>query len=152
MGAKIHDQVLLDVATGASGTQGPYPIATATFQSKAINLEEFRRLSVTVNFGGSHTGIFQVQGTDELGSAYGTPNNMGAGPQPGQNAQTGALYWNVIPSGTALVTNATQSMLLSFTDVGPSWIRFIYNQNTSAVPSAAVGSGTISLFFTGKNQ
>jgi hypothetical protein len=127
------------------------PIATGTFTTQAINMEERRRLSLTLNFGGGHTGILLIQGTDETAGCQGTPNRQLVGPQPGTNGSTGALYWNTIPSGIMNVTNSTTSVLLSFTDVGTSWVRLNYNGNSVSIPSLAVGSGTISVFVTGKN-
>ena len=122
-------------------------IATGTFTTQALNMEERRRLSVTVNFGGGYTGTLLVQGTDEITRQSGTSSNPFSGPQPGTCQATGALYWNTIPSGTCLVTNSTQSVLLSFTDVGPAFVRLVFNNGIVA----PIGSGTISVFVTGKN-
>jgi hypothetical protein len=147
----LRSQITLDSPTGASGTSAPYPIATATFQSRAILMEDRKRLSVTINFAGGHTGILQVQGTDELGNCNGTANNPNVGMQPGSNTQTGALFWSQIPSGIVNVTNSTQTVLLSLTEVGTAWIRLAYNAATTSIPSLAVGSGTISAFITAKH-
>lgn len=134
-----------------TGSDPSVPIATGSWTTKALDIEERRRVNFTINFGGGHTGTLLIQGTDEISQCNGCPGNPGAGSQPGTNGLTGALYWNTVPSGTVLITNSTQSIMISLVDVGPAFIRLAYNAQSVAVPSLAVGSGVISAFYTAKN-
>lgn len=133
-------------------------IGTGIFQTKAIDMSERRRLSITAGFGGGFTGTLLVEGTDELGNcsiagggilaATGASIAMaGAGAQPGVNGMSGAKYWSTIPSGTIAVTNSTQGFIVQFNDVNCRWLRLNFNKNVVT----AIGSGTIELFVTAKN-
>jgi hypothetical protein len=129
-------------------------IATGIFQTKAIDMSERRRLSLTASFGGGFTGTLLIEGTDELGNcsvAVGTGAGVamaGAGAQPGINGVSGAKYWTALPSGTVLVTNSTTSLQTQLNDVNCRWIRVSFNKGVTT----AIGSGTIELFITAKNQ
>lgn len=152
----INDQLFLNDGRGRA-----VAIATGTFHTKAIDMSERRRLSVTANFAGGFTGIFLVQGTDEVGNCSLGADVLaatgacvawvGAGQQPGQNGYSGAKYWNTIPSGALAITNATNSVLLSFTEVSSRWIRLVFNDGITTAIGSAVGSGSIELFITAKN-
>ena len=153
------------------GLGNPLPIQTGTWVSKAYDMDEQRRLSVTLGVwgstasgtltqtGGGFTGLFIVQGTDELGQCMGftgTPQ-MAAGQQPGQNGSTGALFWQNVQSGTIGITPTTTSLFLQFTDFGFHWCRFVFNANTNGTyvagnsPSGAGGTGTMLVYFTSKS-
>lgn len=149
-----NDQLFLNDGTGKLS-----PIATGIYQSKAIDMSERRRLSITAGFNGGFTGTLLVEGTDELGNcAMGGAESIlratgasiawaGAGAQPGQNGMSGAKYWNALPSGTVNITNATNSVLVTLNDVNCRWIRVNFNKGVTV----AIGSGTIELFVTAKN-
>lgn len=153
------------------GAGGQLPIQTGTWVTKAIDMMEQRRLSITLGVQGStasgtvvpgsggFTGILSVQGTDEIANCMGSTGTQqaGAGAQPGQNGFTGALYWNNIQSGTIGITPSTTSIQLIFNDFGPRWVRVVFNSTTagvysaSNVPSGAGGTGTMQLFYTSKS-
>lgn len=142
------DSILLN-----DGFGNLYPIATGTFASKAIDMSERRRISLTGSFAGGYTGILSVQGTDEVPNCIivqGTGPSVawaGAGAQPGQNGYTGALYWQNLPSGSVNVTNSTSAFQLQLTDVGVRFVRLVFNQGVVA----PIGSGTIQIFLTAKH-
>lgn len=154
----IHNELFLNDGTGIH-----LPIATGTFITRAINVDEHRRLSLTIgmlssatgaDLMGGFTGTLLIQGTDEIGrcnGVTGTPQ-AGAGSQPGQNGFTGALFWQTIPSGSIAINNATNKLLLSFTDVGVAYVRVALNISASgtALPNSAA-SGAMKLFLTAKN-
>lgn len=167
----LHDQVFLNDGSGS-----PLPIQTGTWVSKAFNIEEKRRLSVTLgirgqsgitqglsgfaatgSFGapGGFTGQMLVQGTNEISKCYGVPGTPWAGnlPQPGENGYTGARYWNTLASGTINIDNTVSSLLVDFTDVGVSYIRLVFNQSgTGATATGTLGgSGTMDVYLTAKN-
>lgn len=145
------------------GTGQPLPIQTGTFVTRAISVDEHRRLSLTIGIGsstgavadvGGFTGILQVQGTDEMANAPGATGTPWAAafPQPGNNGYTGALFWNTIPSGSIAITNATNSMLVSLTDVNCAFVRLAFNRSaTGALPNSAA-SGTMYVYLTGKHS
>lgn len=159
----VQNQLLLN-----DGLGNKLPIQTGTWVSGAINIEEQRRLSITIGVqsatgaagdAGGFTGTLLVQGTDELancGGATGTPE-AGNNRRPGSNSQTGALFWQTIPSGTAAITSATSKLLLSFTDVGVNFVRVCFNAtgwaaaNGSTTTGCLGGSGTMQVFLTAKN-
>lgn len=158
-------QVLLN-----DGNGNRLPIQTGTWISPAYDILEARRLSLTIAVngstgvpGGGFSGALLVQGTNELpqmsidkvGSGAGVAW-AAAGPQPGANAYTGALYWNTIPSGTIAIgpiLNSGNSMEVDFTDVCPRFIRLAFNQSaTGSIPVAgAGGSGTMYVTLTTKS-
>ncbi len=137
-------------------------ISTGTFVTQAVNIEEHRRLSLTVGIAGStgpsdtggFTGILQVQGTNELGQRAGMTGTVEEGTlyKPGINGFTGARYWNTLASGTFNIDNTTQSLLISFTDVGAAYVRVAFNITSANVPATtAIGSGTMNIYLTAKN-
>lgn len=146
----LHQQLWLNNGAGFN-----LPIQTGTFVTAALNMEERRRLSLTIGIVGGFTGTLQVQGTDEIANASPATGTPWAGvyQQPGQNGYTGGLWWSAIPSGTVSITNATNQLLLSFTDIGPAFVRLAFN--VSATGSTATGSlggsGTMQIFCTAKN-
>jgi hypothetical protein len=140
-------------------------IATGSWATQAYNIGEARRLSFTVgilgtgslpltttNGGntGGFTGIFQVQGTNEISRSYGgtgTPQ-AAAGAQPGENGWTGALFWNTLANGTVNVSQSITSFQLDFSDIGCTWIRLIFNQGNAVGTSG--GSGVMKIYLTTK--
>jgi hypothetical protein len=140
------------------GTGQKLLIQTGTFVTSAVNVDEHRRLSLTIGIMsatgaigdvGGFTGTFLVQGTDELAQSNGATGTQEAGntSRPGKNGFTGALFWTTLPGGTQNITASTTSVLLSFTDVGTSFIRVVFNQGITS----PIGSGTIRIFVSGKN-
>lgn len=145
-------------------------IQTGTWVSSAINVDEHRRVSITVGIGsatgaagdsGGFTGTFSVQGTDELAQCNGATGTQEAGntSRPGINGFSGARFWTILASGSTNITNATSSVLLQFTDVGAAFIRCVFNAGTTGAPTplnAGVtgslgGSGTMFVYLTAKN-
>jgi hypothetical protein len=164
--SSTFDQVFL-----SDGKGGQLPIQTGTWISKSFDVKERRRLSMTVGVqgstasgtivqnGGGFTGTLLVQGTNEIGNCNGYTGTPNAGvPQvPGQNGQTGALFWNTLAGGTINITTATTSLLIDFTDLGCAYIRFAFNIASSGnavvagnVPSGAGGTGTMFVTYTAK--
>lgn len=156
----IHNQIFLN-----DGAGNKVPISTGTWISSAINVEEQRRLSITLGVTsatgaigdiGGFTGVLQVQGTDELAQcngATGTPES-GNTSRPGVNGFSGALFWNTLPSGSFNITTGTQSLQIQFTDVGVAFIRLVFNQSATGTLQAggvSLGSGTMRVFVTAKN-
>jgi len=157
----IRNQLFLN-----DGAGNPLPIATGTFVTKAINIDEHRRLSLTIGvhgptgpLGGGFTGLMLVQGTNELAKCFGSTGTpqAGAGSQPGDNGYTGARYWNTIPSGAIAIgptLSNGNSMQVDFTDVGCAFVRVVFNYTASGpiigVPGSG-GSGIMDLFLTAKN-
>lgn len=147
------------------GLGNKLPIQTGTFATKAINVDEHRRLSLTIGVssatgvigagGGGFTGILEVQGTDELAQCAGATGTQEAGDssRPGVNGFTGAVFWQTIPSGTVAVTNATNKMLLQFNEVNCAFVRVVFNRSATGptVTGTLGGSGTMSIFLTAKN-
>ena len=129
-------------------------IATGIFATKAVDMSERRRLSLTAGFGGGYTGTLLIEGTDELGScsvAQGTGAGVpmaGAGSQPGTNGVTGAKYWTALPSGTINITNSTTNLQVQLNDLNCRWVRISFNKNVAA----GIGSGVIELFITAKGE
>lgn len=154
----IHNQILLN-----DGAGNKLAIQTGTWISPAINIDDHRRLSFTIGVGsatgaagdtGGFTGTLQVQGTNELGNAAGATGSPWAfaGQQPGVNGSTGGLFWQNLASGTTTLTSSTTAILLSFTDVGPSWVRIGFNLDSNSNRIAtAIGSGTMYVWVTAKN-
>lgn len=162
----IRNQIYLDSAynTG-SGMAGPQPIATATWFGPPINIDEHRRVNITVAIGpstgaspdcGGFTGNFAIQGTDEIANSNIASGAQYAGLRQPGNGPSGAVAWQTIPSGTFAVTNTTQKFYLSFTDVGFAYIRPVFNV-TGGVTGAyapnplSQGSGTWNMWLTAKN-
>lgn len=155
----IRQQLFINDGTGQK-----LAIQTGTFVTNAVNVDEHRRVSLTIGITsatgaaadlGGFTGTLLVQGTDELAQCYGqtgTPE-AGNGSRPGTNGFTGALFWNTIPSGSVAITTNMQSLLLSFTDVGPAFVRVAFNRSaTGPLPNATgCASGTMAIFLTAKN-
>ena len=155
----LFGQVFLNDGKGNS-----VQIQTGTWVSKAYDMSEKRRFSVTIGitgatgttangvgvaFTGGFTGTLYIQGTDEIQECTGytgTPQ-AGAGPQPGKNGVTGALFWTTVPSGAIAITNSTTAQIVSLTDVGPHFLRLAFNPGVAT----AIGSGTMNIFVTGKN-
>lgn len=158
--SSIRNQILLN-----DGLGNKLPIQTGTWVSSAINIDEHRRLSVTLGVqsatgaagdAGGFTGILLVQGTDELAQNNGCTGTQEAGntSRPGLNGFTGALWWQTIPSGTVAITNATNRLLLSFTDVGVGFVRLAFNVTATGTLAPGVGqggSGTMQVYVTAKN-
>ncbi len=158
----LHEQLFIN-----DGLGNPLPIQTGTFVTKAINMEERRRLNITIGIQGStgyglgtgmvggFTGMLLVQGTDELQGNLGPTGTAWANApaQPGINGFTGALFWQTIPSGAIAITNATNQLLVQLTDVGPSYIRLAFNMSATGtlVSGTSGGSGTMQLFVSGKH-
>ena len=155
----VRNQLLLN-----DGSGNRLPIQTGTFVTSAVNIIEQRRVSITVGLGsstgavgdaGGFTGVLLVQGTNELAQTNGGTGTQEAGQtnRPGTNGYTGAVYWQTIVSGTINITNATNALLLDYTDVGPAFIRVAFN--VSATGSTATGtlggSGTMKVFLTAKS-
>ncbi len=149
------------------GLGNKLPIQTGTWVSSAINIDEHRRVSITLGIGsatgaagdtGGFTGTLTVQGTDELAQCNGATGTQEAGNtnRPGTNGFTGARFWTVLASGTFNVTAATASLLLQFTDVGVAFIRLAFNASTAGTPNTGAtgslgGSGTMYAYLTAKN-
>lgn len=147
------------------GLGNKLPIATATWVTNAVNIDEHRRISFTVAITsatgaspdyGAYTGVMLVQGTNELGQCNGATGTQEAGNtnRPGINGFTGARFWQTLPSGTIPITNSVTVMTgMDFTDVGFAYIRLAFNRSaTGALPSAsACGSGTWNVYLTAKN-
>lgn len=158
--SSIRNQILLN-----DGLGNKLPIQTGTWVSSAINIDEHRRLSVTLGVqsatgaagdAGGFTGILLVQGTDELAQNNGCTGTQEAGntSRPGLNGFTGALWWQTIPSGAVAITNATNRLLLSFTDVGVGFVRLAFNVTATGTLAPGVGqggSGTMQVYVTAKN-
>lgn len=158
--ATIRNQFFLN-----DGAGNRVPIATGSWVTSAVCVDEARRLSLTVGITsatgavgdvGGYTGTLLVQGTDELAQQYGITGYAEAGYQsrPGIPNGTGAArFWNTIPSGTFPVNQATQQFALSFTDVGFAFIRLAFNMSgTGAMPSSSgCGSGVWNVYMTAKN-
>lgn len=156
--ATTNSQLFLNDGTGKH-----IAVATSTWKTKAIDMSETRRLSVTAAFQGGFTGTLVVEGTDEPGEcSVGGVGNVsiptgnavdiaGAGVQPGKNGVSGALYWTPVQSGTVSVTNSTQLVQIGMNDVNHRWIRITFNKGLGlAAVGSAVGSG-VQLFITCKN-
>lgn len=162
MKSVVFGQILLPgVSTGPGIVQ--LPIQTGTWISRAYNIEDQRRVSVTLGIQsatgapgdvGGFTGTFQFQGTDELPGSWGATGTpwWSAGPQPGFNGYTGALFWNTLPSGSFNITNATNSQLMTITEVSTRWVRFVFNQSATGTTATGTlgGSGTMNVYFTSK--
>jgi hypothetical protein len=169
----IRNQIFLDSAGQGTGNyQYPSPIQTGTWIGPPINIDEHRRVSITVAITqatgvqtgtayadcGGYTGTLVIQGTDELaqgnfasGSPYYGARTPGVGP-------SGGIAWQTIPSGTYAVTKASQVFSLNFTDVGFAYIRPAFNVTGGVTgvfaPSATGclgGSGTWNVWVTGKS-
>lgn len=152
--ATTNDQLFINDGLGQL-----LPIATGIFQTKAVDMSERRRLSLTANFSSGYTGTLLIEGTDEIGNCeMGGKGGIvlatgasiawaGAGPQPGNNGMSGAKYWLPIPSGTVAITNTTGVIQVMVNDVNCRWIRLNFNKGVVA----AIGSGPIELFITAKN-
>jgi hypothetical protein len=150
----IRNQIYLD--------SSQQPIQTGTWFGPPINIDEHRRVNLTVAVGsstgansdcGGFTGTLIVQGTDELA----THNGVSGQPYYGVRSPSG-IGWQTIPSGTFAVTKATQVFSLSFTDVGFAYIRPCFNVTggvTGALAPSATGclggSGTMNIWLTGKH-
>jgi hypothetical protein len=149
----IRNQIYLD--------SNQQPIQTGTWFGPPINIDEHRRVNFTVAIGsttgaandaGGFTGTLVIQGTDELF----TNNGVSGQPYYGMRAPSG-VGWQTIPSGTFAVTKATQVFSLSFTDVGFSTIRPVFNMTggvTGAyapIGTGSCGSGTWNMWLTAKN-
>lgn len=160
--SSFHSQLFINDGAGNN-----LPIQTGTFVTSAINMEERRRLSLTVGilqstgYGlglgtpGGFTGTLSIQGTNEVSEALapsGTPWAY-AQSQPGTNGYTGAIFWNTLAGGAVNITNATNSLQIDFTDIGCAYVRVGFN--VSATGSTATGtlggSGTMYLFATSKH-
>lgn len=141
-------------------------ISTGTWVTNAVNIDEHKRLSLTIGIEGStgaspdlggFTGTLLVQGTDELGQCNGQTGTQEAGNtnRPGVNGFTGARYWNTIPSGSIGWDLSKRSMLLSFTEVGAAYVRVAFNVSATGPLAIATGtlggSGTWNVFLTAKN-
>ena len=155
------------------------PIGTGAFSTAAVNIQDQRRLSLTIGMGGSvptnstvpgplgytgsnptgtlaggFTGVLLIQTTNELGQSAGWTGTAAAGSpqQPGVNGWTGARFWNTIsPSGTVNITNATTQLQIDFTDIGAAWLRVVFNQpNPVNIQTGAGGSGTMQLYMNAK--
>lgn len=154
----VHQQLLLNDGQGRK-----LPISTGTWVTNSVSVGEQRRLSLTIGMGsatgaigdiGGFTGTLVVQGTNELPQMNGATGTQEAGnfARPGINGFTGARFWNTLASGTFNITNATQSLLIQFTDLGPAFIRVGFNLTSNNVPATtAIGSGTMFVFITAKN-
>jgi hypothetical protein len=154
----VRNQLLLNDGTGKK-----LPIQTGTWATNAVNIDEHRRLSLTIGITsatgaagdtGGYTGTLVVQGTNELGQCNGATGTQEAGNtnRPGINGFTGARFWNTLASGTFNIDNTTQSLLIQFTDVGVAYVRVGFNLTTNNVPATtAVGSGTFHVYLTAKN-
>ena len=155
----IRNQLLIN-----DGLGNKLPISTGTWVTNAVNIDEHRRLSLTIGVTsatgaigdiGGWTGTLLVQGTDELGQNNGATGTQEAGNtnRPGINGFTGARFWNTIPSGSVAINNGTQSILLSFSDVGCAYVRVAFNVSaTGPLPNATnCGSGTFNVYLTAKN-
>jgi hypothetical protein len=153
---KMMGSWLLDPIPGApSGTSTRVAFATGTWFSPWVNIDEQRRLNVTIGIGsatgavgdiGGMTGVLVVQGTDEIANCYGgtgTPD-AGMGSRPGQNGYTGALFSQQLQ--TARVNNTTTSIGITFTDIGTAFVRLAFNPG---IPTA-IGSGSMFVHLTGK--
>ncbi len=152
-----NDQLLLNDGRGRLS-----PIATGVFQTKAIDMSERSRLSISGTFAGGFTGFLRVEGTDETGTCAIDGNAIllptgasiawaGAGSQPGTNGMSGAKYWSTIPSGVIAVNNTTNKFIVQFNDINSRWIRLNFNSGIANAIGSAVGTGAIELFITAKN-
>jgi hypothetical protein len=155
----IRNQIYLD--------SNQQPIGTGTWVGPPINIDEHRRVNITVAIGsstgaspdaGGFTGTFVVQGTDELANGSFASGAPYFGIRTPGNGPSGGVAWQTIPSGTFAVTNAIQKFYMSFTDVGFAYIRPAFNVtggNTGAfAPSASGslgGSGLWNMWLTAKN-
>lgn len=155
----VRNQLFLN-----DGLGNKLAIGTGTFVTNAVNIDEHRRLSLTIGIGsatgaagdvGGFTGVLLVQGTDELAQCNGATGTQEAGnlSRPGVNGFTGALFWQTIPSGTINITKATNQLLLSFSDVGVAFVRVALNVSATGPTATGTlgGSGTMSIFLTAKN-
>ena len=134
------------------------PISTGTWVTPAVNIDEHRRISVTLGIGsatgavgdfGGFTGVLSVQGTNELAQCNGMTGTPEAGntSRPGLNGFTGALYWVDLPGGQYNVDNTTKAVLLDVNELGVAFVRVVFNPG---IP-VAIGSGTMNVFLTAKN-
>ena len=156
----VRNQILLN-----DGLGNGLPIQTGTWISRAINIDEHRRLSITLGIGsatgaagdlGGFTGQLFVQGTDELAQcngATGTPEAGGTS-RPGINSATGGRYWNTLASGIFNINNTTSSIQIQFTDGGVAFVRLAFNATGwyQAGPAVSWGSGTMNVYVTAKNS
>lgn len=162
--SSIRQQLFINDGTGQK-----LAIATSTWVTNAVNIDEHRRLSLTIGVGsatgaaadiGGFTGTLLVQGTDELAQCYGQTGTQeaGNGSRPGTNGFTGARFWQTIPSGTVNITNTSgqpgNAILLSFTDVGVAFVRVAFNVSPTGpyANATACGSGTFNVFLTAKSS
>jgi hypothetical protein len=155
----IQNQLFINDGTGQK-----LPIATSSWVTSWVNIQEQRRLSITLGIQsatgaagdvGGYTGYLYVQGTDELplrNGATGTPD-AGNTQLPGANSATGALFAQTIPSGIVAITTGNNRLLLSFTDVGTAFVRLAFNMTATgaSVGSSGCGSGTWNVYLTAKN-
>lgn len=152
-----NDQLFINDGRGVA-----LPIATGVFQTKAIDMSERRRLSVTADFTGGFTGTLVVEGTDEIGNCSISGDSIlrptgasiawaGAGSQPGSNGMSGAKYWTPVPSGTVGITNSTTFIQFQMNEVNTRWIRLNFNKGITSAIGSAVGTGAIALFITAKS-
>jgi len=155
----VRNQLFLNDGTGVK-----LPVSTGTFVTSAVNVDEHRRLSLTIGITGStgpsdsggFTGTLVVQGTNELGQCNGATGTQEAGNtnRPGINGFTGARFWSNLASGSFNIDNTTKSLLIQFTDVGAAYVRVGFNVTSNNVPApvgSAVGSGTMHIYLTAKN-
>jgi len=159
----IHQQLFIN-----DGLGNRLPIQTGTWVSQAINIDEQRRISITIGCEsatgaaadmGGFTGTLLVQGTNELAQCNGATGTQEAGgtSRPGINGFTGARYWTTLASGSFNITNSSpcagNALLISFTDVGVSFIRLAFNQSATGTTATGTlgGSGTLNVYVTAKN-
>lgn len=159
----IRNQLFINDGTGQK-----LPIATSTWVTQAINVDEHRRLSLSIGISsatgatpdhGGFTGVLLVQGTNELAQCNGNTGTQEAGntSRPGVNGFTGATLWQTIPSGSIAINKGIaqpgNALLLTFDNTGPAFIRLAFNITaTGASPNATnCGSGTWNVFLTAKN-
>ena len=150
------------------GLGNPVNVATTTWVTQWINVDEHRRVSFTIGIQGStgatpdyggYTGTLLVQGTNELGQNNGATGTQECGNtnRPGINGFTGARFYATIPSGSIAVNNQFGSpgnaVLLTFENVGPSYIRLAFNQSPTGPLTnfANCGSGLWNIYLTAKN-
>lgn len=157
----IKNEILIN-----DGRGNKLPIGTSTWVSSWINVEEQRRLSITLGVTsatgapgdiGGFSGILQIQGTDELGQCNGLTGTSEAGNtnRPGINGWTGARFYSVIPSGTINITSTTgqpgNALMLNFNDVSCGYIRLAFNQSATGALAGSAGSGIMHVYLTAKN-
>lgn len=157
--ATVRNQLLLNDGGGQK-----FPIQTGVWVSSPVNIDEHRRLSLTIGVGGAtgavgdvggFTGTLSVQGTDELAQSNGPSGCPWAGDTslPGKNGTTGGLFWTQLASGAIGITAATTSVLVQFTDVGVAFVRLVFNGGPMLPTATGTlgGSGLMSVFLTAKN-